>query len=370
MRISNSVKIMLAVVLVLLAVRIALPPVMVWYVNSLLEKQEGISGQVQDIDLALWRGGYVIKQIEINQLNDEGELPLFSAERIDIRLSWAALADGEIVSTMAFHQPVIMALDRADQEDITEDAVLDERTWIGLANNLTLFSIDKLAIHDGRIEFNAIAQDLLGELILSNVEGEVVNLHNNAQSELLTELDFSGTVAKQTPFIITGKFNPNVKLPMFDINMKMDRIPAAETADIIKIYAPFDVEAGEFELATELASDKGRLNGYVKFGIYDLKIFSWKEDVVKDVIKGDGNPLQIFVEGISAMLATLLENSKHNLIATRIPVSGDFNEPDISRLKALAGLLRNAFIEAYQLNLEDIIDFSSVADEEPDAAKN
>ncbi|PKM21143.1 MAG: hypothetical protein CVV11_06715 [Gammaproteobacteria bacterium HGW-Gammaproteobacteria-15] len=370
MRLSNSVKIMLAVVLVLLAVRVALPPVMVWYVNSLLEKQDGISGQVQDIDLALWRGGYVIKQIEINQLNDKGELPLFSAERIDIQLSWAALADGEIVSTMAFHQPVIMALDRAGQEDITEDAVLDERTWIGLANNLTPFSIDKLSIHDGRIEFNAIAQDLLGELVLSKVEGEIVNLHNDAQSELLTEVDISGTVAKQTPFIINGKFNPNVKLPMFDINMKMDRIPTAETADIIKIYAPFDVEAGEFELATELASDKGRLNGYVKFGIYNLKIFSWKEDVVKDVIEGDENPLQIFVEGISAMLATLLENSKQNLIATRIPISGDFSEPDISRLKALAGLLRNAFIEAYKLNLEDIIDFSSVAEKEQETEKN
>jgi hypothetical protein len=370
MRISNSVKIMLAVVLVLLAVRIALPPVMVWYVNSLLEKQEGISGQVQDIDLALWRGGYVIKQIEINQLNDKGELPLFSAERIDIQLSWAALADGEIVSTMAFHQPVIMAQDRAGQEDITEDAVLDERTWIGLANNLTPFSIDKLSIHDGKIEFKAIAKDVLGELILSEVEGEIINLHNDAKSELLTEVDFSGMVARQTPFIIQGKFNPNVKLPMFDINMKMDRMPAAETANIIKIYAPFDVEAGEFELATELASDAGRLNGYVKFGIYNLEIFSWKEDVVKDVIEGDENPLQIFVEGVSAMFATLLENSKQNLIATRIPVSGDFSEPDVSRLKALAGLLRNAFIEAYKLNLEDIIDFSSVADEEQEAEKN
>ncbi|KUM54427.1 DUF748 domain-containing protein [Rheinheimera sp. EpRS3] len=370
MRLSNSVKIMLAVVLVLLAVRVALPPVMVWYVNSLLEQQEGISGQVRDIDLALWRGGYVIKQIEINQLNDKGELPLFSAERIDIQLSWAALADGEIVSTMAFHQPVIMAQDRAGQEDITEDAVLDERTWIGLANNLTLFSIDKLSIHDGKIEFNAIAKDVLGELILSQVEGEIVNLHNDAKSELLTEVDFSGMVATQTPFIIQGKFNPNVKLPMFDINLKMDRMPTAETANIIKIYAPFDVEAGEFELATELASDNGRLNGYVKFGIYNLEIFSWKEDVVKDVIEGDENTLQIFVEGVSAMFATLLENSEQNLIATRIPVSGNFSEPDVSRLKALAGLLRNAFIEAYKLNLEDIIDFSSMADEKQEAEKN
>lgn len=370
MRLSNSVKIVLAVALVLLIARIAAPPVVVWYVNSLLEKQEGISGQVRDIDLALWRGGYVIKQIEINQLSEKGELPLFSAERIDIQLSWAALADGEIVSTMAFHQPVLMAQDRTGQEDITEDAVLDERTWIGLANNLTPFSIDKLTVHDGKIEFNAIAQDLLGELILSGVEGEVVNLHNDAQSDLLTELDIRGKVAKNTPIMIKGKFNPNVKLPSFDFNMKMDRLPSAETENIIKIYAPFDVEAGEFELAVELASEKGQVSGYIKAGIHNLDIFSWREDVKKDILEDGENPLQLFVEGIAGMLATLLENSEKNLVATRIPISGDLSSPDMSVIKAITGLLRNAFIEAYQLNLEDIIDFSSVADEEPEAEKN
>ncbi|MFP3345491.1 hypothetical protein R0J87_23700, partial [Halomonas sp. SIMBA_159] len=80
-----------------------------------------------------------------------------------------------------------------------EDAVLDERTWIGLANDLTLFSIDKLSLYDGRIEFNAIAKDVLGELILSDVQGEVRNLHNDAESELLTDIDLEGTVGGSAP---------------------------------------------------------------------------------------------------------------------------------------------------------------------------
>lgn len=360
MTLTKPMKTTLAVLLLLLAVRIAAPEVMVWYVNSLLQRQQGISGQVQDIDLALWRGGYDIKQIEIFQHNDNGKLPLFSTQRLSIQLSWAKLLKGEIVTTMAFYKPVIMALDRAGQEDITEDAVLDERTWIGLANDLTLFSIDKLSLYDGRIEFNAIAKDILGELILSDVRGKIRDLHNNAKSELLTEVDITGTVGGKAPFFIRGKFNPNASKPSFDINMQMEKLPTKATDSIVKIYAPFDVEAGEFELAAELASEQGQVNGYVKAGIYQLEVFSWKEDVINDVVKGDDNPLQLFIEGLSAAFATLFENSDEKLIATRIPVKGDIGAPETSMLKALAGLFHNAFVQAYQMKIEDIIDFTSV----------
>ena len=360
MTLTKPAKITIAILLLLLAARIAAPEAMVWYVNSLLQRQQGISGHVQDIDLALWRGGYDIKQIEIFQHNDNGKLPLFSTQKLSLQLSWAKLVQGDIVTTMAFYKPVIMALDRTDQTDITEDAVLDERTWIGLANDLTLFSIDKLSIHDGRIEFNAIAKDVLGELVLSDVQGEVLNLHNDAESELLTDIDLEGNVGGSALFFIRGKFNPNVPKPSFDINMQMEKLPTKVTDSIVKIYAPFDVEAGEFELAVELASDNGQVNGYVKAGIYQLKVFSWKEDVINDVIKGDDNPLQLFVEALSAALAQLFENSEEQLIATRIPIQGDISAPDTSALKAIGGLFYNAFVQAYQMKIEDIIDFSSL----------
>ena len=297
---STGFKWTLAIVVLLLAARIAAPSAVVWYVNDLLEKQDGISGQVRDIDLALWRGGYVINQIDINQVNDKETLPLFSAQRIDILLSWLALLNGEIVTSMAFYHPVIMLRDKTGEQDITEDAVLDERTWIGLANDLTPFSIDKLTVEKGKIEFNAIAKNLLGELILDQVEAEVLNLHNNAESELLTQVDIKGVVAETANFFIKGKFNPNVKQPNFDLNMEMEKLPAKVADNIITIYAPFDIEAGEFELATELVSKKGQVTGYVKAGIHNVEIFSWKEDVIKDVMDGDENPLQLLIEGISA----------------------------------------------------------------------
>src|SRR5690606_9975196 len=106
MTLPKPVKITIAILLLLLVARIAAPEDMVWYVNSLLQRQQGISGHVQDIDLALWRGGYDIKQVEIFQHNDKGKLPLFSAERLSLQLSWTKLVQGEIVTTMAFYKPV------------------------------------------------------------------------------------------------------------------------------------------------------------------------------------------------------------------------------------------------------------------------
>jgi hypothetical protein len=370
MPVSKPIKILFVVTLLLLAMRLAAPDLLRWHVNSLLQQQHGISGRVQDIDLALWRGRYDIKQIEISQHNASGELPLFSARQISIQLSWQRLREGELVSRMVFDQPLIMALDRTQQQDITEEAVLDERTWISLANDLSLLPIDQLVLHDGRLEFNAIAKDIFGELILSSVQGNIDNLHHAATDSLETSVDIRGTVGATAPVTIRGRFNPTSDKPSFDFNLKMAQLPTAATDNIVKIYAPFDIEAGALELAAELACDKGQVSGYVKAGIHQLEVFSWKEDVVADVLHGDDNPLQLFVEGISALLATLLENRSSELLATRIPISGELNAVDTSWLDALSGLAHNAFVRAYNMDVEDIVDIKSVKPEQVDSEQS
>ena len=90
--------------------------------------------------------------------------------------------------------------------------------------------------------------------------------------------------------------------------------------------------------------------------------------MVNDVIKGDDNPLQLFIEALSAALAELFENDDEKLIATRIPIQGDISSPDTSVLKAIGGLFYNAFIKAYQMRVEDIIDFTSVTSVDKDKA--
>ncbi|MBT0586677.1 DUF748 domain-containing protein [Alteromonas oceanisediminis] len=350
---SKGVLSLVVLAIVLLSARIAAPHAAKWYANKAIADQPGIEGYVDDVSLALIRGSYTVSGISIRQAGAESPLPLFAAKDLTIGISWQKLLAGELVTQITLHQPTITALDRRGETDITQEAVLDEKTWIGLANDLSPFSVEKLTVIDGKIAFSAISANLFGGIMLNELNGEVTNLHNDAESDLLTELAFTGAVEGTSKVDIKGALNPNTQLPTFDVDVEIARVPTSMTENIIKIYAPFDIEAGEFDFAAELKSNSGKVEGYFKAGVYDLTVFSWKEDVVKD---GD-NPLQLFVEGISALLATLFENNNKDLVATRIPISGDLSDPSMSFTQAISGLFYNAFVQAYQLKVEDVITF-------------
>eukprot|EP00919_Chromeraceae_sp_WS-2016_P071529 GHVR01169348.1.p2 GENE.GHVR01169348.1~~GHVR01169348.1.p2 ORF type:complete len:102 (-),score=15.61 GHVR01169348.1:142-447(-) len=79
--------------------------------------------------------------------------------------------------------------------------------------------------------------------------------------------------------------------------------------------------------------------------------FSWHEDVIED---GD-NPLLLMFEMIGGALATLFANDDKDLVATRVPIEGALDDPHVSTFDALSGILKNAFIEAYSLKVEDSV---------------
>ena len=68
-----------AVILLLVAVRLALPSIVLHQVNSRLMALEAYDGHVDDIDLALWRGAYRIDGIRIVKTGAKHPTPFFSA---------------------------------------------------------------------------------------------------------------------------------------------------------------------------------------------------------------------------------------------------------------------------------------------------
>ncbi|MEP1871646.1 MAG: hypothetical protein ABJJ44_19100, partial [Paraglaciecola sp.] len=85
--------------------------------------------------------------------------------------------------------------------------------------------------------------------------------------------------------------------------------------------------------------------------IYELEVFSWQEDAIED----DDNPIALLGEAAGGMVAEIFENNDEQLIATRIPISGDLSNPDISAWVAFKGIVKNAFVQAYDLKLEDSV---------------
>src|SRR5690349_7235048 len=79
------------VILLLVALRIALPGIVTNYLNGVLATLPGHEGYIEDVDLQLWRGAYSIHGLRIDQIDDNKREPLFIAQEMYFSVSWRAL---------------------------------------------------------------------------------------------------------------------------------------------------------------------------------------------------------------------------------------------------------------------------------------
>ncbi len=345
-----------ALVLLCAAARIYAPTYIEQKVNQAISESEGIEGKVDDIDLALWRGAYKIHGIELYSVAQDKKQPLLFTDTLDLSILWSALFRGQVVAELHFIKPHIHLLDRPGQAVIENDQARDADTWIDLANQLVPFAIDRVDISDGQFDFELIADQQQSLFTLSDTQGvikNITNIRDKSRPDFATA-NLSGLVQNQAEIQFNGSYNPFEAKPTFDADISMQRLDVAYLDRFIKYYLPIDFEAGQLDLAMELISQQGEVDGYVKAGIYNLDVFSWKEDLVED---GD-NPFALLLEAISGGLTTLLESNQSDMVATRIPISGNINNPELSTFDAITGLFRNALVEAYDMDIDQLFSFS------------
>lgn len=355
-------------VLLLIFARIGAPYAVQYYINQQINQTKGITGQVGDVDLHLYRGAYSVDDIEIYAVDDQSSpKPLLSVTTLDFSLAWSAVLNGNLVTNMVFSQPKIVIYDKDTTTPEQNQQVKDERTWIGLANNLVVFSIDTLKIIDGKVSL--VNQTKKGEIptYIANINADIKNITNaqNLMKTLVTSVDVTGDLMGEATLTLVGKLDPFSEQANFDFNMEVQRFSVKQIQTVFNVYTPFDIEAGGIDGAMELAAKSNEVSGYAKAGVYDLSIFSWREDVEKD----DDGLFTIIFEGGADLLSAILENDESQLVAARIPIEGTLDNTDISTFQAVVSILKNAFFDATKMQVEDIVSYESVetssSEEEP-----
>lgn len=361
-------KVIVVTVLLLIFARIGAPYAVQYYINQQINQTKGITGQVGDVDLHLYRGAYSVDDIEIYAVDDQSSpKPLLSVTTLDFSLAWSAILNGNLVTNMVFSQPKIVVYDKDTTTPEQNPQVKDERTWIGLANNLVVFSIDTLKIIDGKVSL--VNQTKKGEIptYIANINADIKNITNaqNLMKTLVTSVDVTGDLMGEATLTLVGKLDPFSEQANFDFNMEVQRFSVKQIQTVFNVYTPFDIEAGGIDGAMELAAKSNEVSGYAKAGVYDLSIFSWREDVEKD----DDGLFTIIFEGGADLLSAILENDESQLVAARIPIEGTLDNTDISTFQAVVSILKNAFFDATKMQVDDIISYESVetssSEEEP-----
>ncbi|HEX6259916.1 MAG TPA: DUF748 domain-containing protein [Woeseiaceae bacterium] len=331
--------------------RAILPVALTHYVNDQFEQMGEYRGHVEDIDLSVIRGAYVLRNLTIVKESTQAEQPFLRLPHADISVEWGELFDGELVGEIQLHQPVMNMV----QGETSEETQLGTGVnWPDQVRKLFPFRFNRVEIMGGRLTFRAPGIDTDESLTLHSLNVLLNNLTNveDRKEPSFAEFDVQGLFAKDTPLAITGHIDPNARQPTFDVNMALEGARLVEVNPWLEEFLNVDAERGVFSMYTELATADGRFKGYIKPILEDAEFFSLDEP-------SDGL-LQKAWEGLVGMVAAILTNPEEDQIATQLPFSGELDDPDAEILSAVVNLLRNAFVAAFTHSIEGTVDIEDV----------
>ncbi len=337
--------------LVIIGVRASMSTAVTWYVNKKLDEPKAYHGEVGDIDLHLLRGAYEIENIKIVKISGEQDIPLFSAKKIELSILWKALLKGNLVGKAELFAPEINIIDSKKPERAQTGK---EASWLDVISDLFPLRMDRILIHNGSLHFRNIDKKPAVDVFIADLQASLINFTNSSKisGSLLASLEIRGTVMHDAKLNMAAQIDPFAEQHHFDVNGELTGLNIMALDNLIKTYAPFDIEAGKLDLFWEIAAEKGYVEGYIKPIIENIDVFSWKEDVKKE---GD-NPLQVLWENIVGSASQLFRNQKTHRLATKIPFTGRIDNPQIGVWSALVGIIKNAFVHALESKPENLVD--------------
>ncbi|MEK7259010.1 MAG: DUF748 domain-containing protein [Pseudomonadota bacterium] len=338
------------ILLLLVGLRAALPSIVKDQINSRLASLEEYSGHLEDIDLALWRGEYNIVNLVIEKRGIETTEPFVWVPRAAISLEWRALLEGAVVGEVELFAPEIhlIAADNPAQEQIGAGV-----RWYSLLEELVPFTINRFEVQDGHFRLDDADVQRPLNVHIHDIDALATNLSNasDTDADSFASAALTGLFDAGTPLTINGQLSPLADPPVFEVDVQVETLPLTELNGLLNAYIGVDAEAGEFSVFAEFASANGRFEGYIKPILANAEFFSLGEEE---------NLLRNIWEGIVAVTAVLLQNQPEDQFASVIPFSGELADVDAGILSAMLSILRNAFVTALELKLDNTVEIENL----------
>lgn len=339
-----------SLLVILIALRIALPYILLKLVNRELAQIKGYYGHVEDIDVALIRGAYTLKNTKLEKTGGKIPVPFFASDLIDLSLEWKALFHGSIVGKIVASHPTLNFV-KGPSEATSQTGI--DSSWIDVVKKLMPLRINRFEVDNGEIHYRDFHSNPKVDVFCKKVHILAENLSNAKRNkELLPSTAEASAAVYGGEARIHMKLNVLSKVPLFDLKAELVSLNITNLNNFLQAYGNFDVKQGTIGIYVEAATKENVIKGYVKPIIKDLKVVNWKEDKDK--------PLKIAWEAIIGGVAWVFKNHPKDQLATKVEFEGNLKSPDTNLLQIIGQVLYNAFIQALYPSLENSISINSV----------
>ncbi|MBV2247668.1 MAG: DUF748 domain-containing protein [Lentimicrobium sp.] len=339
--------ILLIVVMLLIAFRLYLPTLVKNYVNKVLSDIPGYYGHVEDIDLAIYRGAYVINGLYLNKVKAETQIPFLNFPKTDISIQWNAIFRGKIVSEIYMYDPEINYV-MEDQQGSGDTTKPDAGDWTEALDDLIPIDINHLEITNGTLAFKEVTVQPPIDLSICrfNLTADNLRMVKGKEHTLPSPISATGTSIGGGQLSIDGKVNLIREIPDTDISFTLEKVDITALNPFAQQYAKIDFKQGEFNFFSEVAIADGYLKGYLKPLMTNVELVEPEEPFLSKLWEG-------FVE----FFGFIVKNQRTKTLATKVPLEGDLNNPDTEIWPAISAIFRNAWIEAFKRTIDDEIDY-------------
>lgn len=341
----------IAVAAVVLAARAVLPLALEAYVDRELASMGEYSGAVEDVDVSLIRGAYVLENVTIVKPSAGADQPFVDMPRMDLALQWPALLRARLVGEIVMHSPIINLIQGESDRDTQLGTGVN---WPEEVRDLFPFTFNRVDVIDALVTFRAPGIEAEESLTLRNGRLLLRNLTNvqREEQQAFADLELEGAVMGNAPLALTGRFDPNAAVPTFDLNLALEGAQLPDVNPWLSEFLNVDAEAGAFSMYTELAAADGRFEGYIKPVMENPQIFSLQEP--------SSGPFQKAWEALVGIAAAIFSNRETDQVATQIPFAGELERPEAGLLAAMVNLLRNAFVASFSRSIEGTVSLENL----------
>jgi hypothetical protein len=309
------------------------------YVNRKLSEIPGYRGHVAAVTLHLWRGAYQIHHVEITKTGGDVPVPFFSAPLVDLSVEWAALLNGALVGEIYFNQPEL--------NFVKDSQIGVDKPWAQKIKELFPLKFNRFVVHDGEIHYRDFNKRPKVDVVFDRVRMLATNLTNSKKlsKTLHANIEIECRPLREGDLRSKIDLDPYAAKPTFSTQAEMEGVPLVKLNDFAKAYAGITFESGTFKLATSVNAKNGDFDGYVEPVFDHMSIFNPAHDAE--------NPISLIWQGIVGGLTRIVRNQPRDRFATRVPLSGTFDEPRPAIIVTLLNVFKNALVKAFEGKLEE-----------------
>jgi hypothetical protein len=346
---------LLCVLIVLIAARLSLPYWILNQLNDRLRNLDGYYGRVDDIDVLLITGAYTIHNLVIERQEKQVKVPFLAIPETRMSISWEAIFEGRIEGEIEMSRPEVNFVDAPTEQQRQTGLGPD---WSELVEDFFPFVINRIEIYDGKIHFRNFHSEPVVDVQLLDVQALIANLRNRAirQSQRDAEVRIDARAEGKGDVEIRGTYEWLGRKTTFDMDFRLQNMPATAVADITQAYLGFDAASGELNVVAEIKAKNGVLDGYVKPLFKNLEIINIKQDVEEQ----NDNIFVLMWETLTGFIAEVFENQPRDQFATRIPISGTLDDVTTENIPAIVEAIKNAFVKALDQDMEEKVNLPTI----------